>query len=139
MNPDYPAHEVQWAGRPLFWRLREHHAIGDGPLIPSGLDSQQWGDDVLNAWLPRDVSMTSTPDELVVNTLNEFGERERCTYATYRGGARPYAQRYMDQLQAEESEDVDMDDDLEGAYIGNPRHKIRDIIVTGEVSFLHLL
>jgi hypothetical protein len=141
LNPDHPAHQVQWTGRPFFFRLHEHHAIAQSG-IPAGLDEQDWGDDILNAWLPRTSSFAATPDELIVQHTDEEGI-QRTRYATYRPkGAQHYHKRYMDILDQicdhegilEEGEADENDETDTVLRIGSG---VQDILVTGEVRATH--
>lgn len=46
-----PAH-VSVRQFPLYWELQEHHCFSENEVLPPGTDGQ-FGDDILNAWIPR--------------------------------------------------------------------------------------
>jgi hypothetical protein len=136
---------VQWAGRPLHFRLREHHAL-DGPAVLPGLDERQWGDDVLNAWLPRDIDMVRTPDELVLTVRDDDGNEQRCRYATYHAGREePYApywadvrQRKLDEADEDEwMEEGEEDAEGNAEFVRRTPSFVKDIIITGETDGRH--
>ncbi|KAF8903700.1 hypothetical protein CPB84DRAFT_1961070 [Gymnopilus junonius] len=46
---------------PLYWELQEHHCLSPNYPLPAGL-GDQWGDDILNAWLPRGLTFSHSED-----------------------------------------------------------------------------
>src|ERR1700691_2451887 len=55
MNPQVPTSNVGVSQDRISFELQEHHCLyPDEPLIP-GTDETECGDDILNAWLPRNI------------------------------------------------------------------------------------
>jgi hypothetical protein len=145
-DPNFSPGDVQWAGRPLHFRLREHHAI-DGPTVLPGLDEREWGDDVLNAWLPRSMHMARTADELIVDVHDDEGGTERCRYATYHSNRQqPYSTHWTgvirektEEWEREGCEMMDTEEDEDGNvdFVSRTPRFVKDILVTGETDGRH--
>jgi hypothetical protein len=144
-DPAFAPGSVQWAGRPLHIRLREHHAIDCVP-VAVGLDELEWGDDVLNAWLPRSMHMVETGDELILDTRDDEGYAQRSRYATYHAGrSEPYSpywtgvrQRMLDAIDEDAYvEEGEPEEDGTVEYVKRTPNFVKDIIITGETDGRH--
>ncbi|KAF4613809.1 hypothetical protein D9613_008054 [Agrocybe pediades] len=70
-NDESPAMSTRVSVRqwPLYWELQEHHCFLGDEVLPSGVDSN-FGDDILNAWMPRGSKFSHTNDSLEVYDPN---------------------------------------------------------------------
>ncbi|KAF8896693.1 hypothetical protein BD779DRAFT_1497292 [Infundibulicybe gibba] len=65
MNPHLHPNSMRLQQRPLYWDLEEHHCLNPDQPIPGGID-EIGGDDVLNAWLPRGITIHHLEDAIEV-------------------------------------------------------------------------
>ncbi|KDR78686.1 hypothetical protein GALMADRAFT_244185 [Galerina marginata CBS 339.88] len=68
INHQFNPSTVSVRHEPLYWELKEHHCLSPNDPLTPGMDD--WGDDLLNAWLPRGATFTHLEDSLEVYDPN---------------------------------------------------------------------
>jgi hypothetical protein len=154
MNPQMPTSNVGVSQDRISFELQEHHCLyPDEPLIP-GTDETECGDDILNAWLPRNIVVRHLEDAIEIHHP-DTGQNTR--YETiFPKKSLPYSKAVCDKLQtpwvsendseddvkddsdggampAEQVTSIDNDDEWEDT-VEHLSTGIRDILVTGKTS-----
>jgi len=156
VDPHLPSTSVPIINRPLNMWLQEHHCLKPGVGLPPGNDASDWGDDILNAWLPRGIIVRHVEDALEV-----FDPATECTvrYETFfPDRPAPYSKRACERLQtswttvegeeiadgspdigavsAEEVPCIDDDDEFEDVVM-HQSSGVSDVLVTGVTDECH--
>ncbi|KAH7911693.1 hypothetical protein BJ138DRAFT_1113010 [Hygrophoropsis aurantiaca] len=124
----------------LTCQLEEHHCLSPYEPLIAPSDQDGWGEDILNAWLPRLLNINRRADGIEVfdPTTNE-----RIWYETYHPErSAPYSKSAWEKIQADQSwrhqtpfeatqHASASDDEYEDVY-EYKSSGVRDIIITGE-------
>jgi hypothetical protein len=138
--------------------FQEHHCLYPDERMVPGTDETGWGDDILNAWLPRNVTVRQLEDAI---ELYDPATGQRTRYETFFPN-RPlqYSKAVCDKLPTSwtsgslDDEDISDSESESGAleaeqvtsidddnkYLDTVEHLptgVRDILVTGKTSDVH--